>query len=209
MDLVWPLAGFALVHLLAVASPGPTFLVVARTAASGSRCAALLAALAVGIGAVIWAVAALLGLQALLARFEWLYLALRIAGGLYLVWLGIQIFRHAGHGDAAVAALAAGTTALPPARVFREALMVQLSNPKVAVFFGSVFLTLLPADAPGWTDIAVVAIVFADEFVWFALVALLFSGGAVRRAWRHAQVWIERLTGGVLAALGMKLALDR
>jgi threonine/homoserine/homoserine lactone efflux protein len=93
--------------------------------------------------------------------------------------------------------------------VFREALLVQLSNPKVAVFFGSVFLTLLPADAPQWLYIAVPAIVFADEFVWFALVALLFSRNAVRGFYRRARIWIERLTGGVLAALGLTLALDR
>jgi threonine/homoserine/homoserine lactone efflux protein len=87
--------------------------------------------------------------------------------------------------------------------------MVQLSNPKVAVFFGSVFLTLLPADAPSWTNVAVPAIVFVDEFAWYALVALLFSGDLVRTGYHRARVWIERLTGGVLAALGLRLALDR
>ncbi|WP_178130408.1 LysE family transporter [Reyranella sp. CPCC 100927] len=208
MEFLYPLIGFALVHLLAVASPGPTFLVVARTAATGSRAAALVAAVAVGIGALVWATAALFGLQALLVRFEWLYLTLRIAGGLYLVYLGVQLVRHAGKGDAmAVVAATPGTTSL--ARVFREALMVQLSNPKVAVFFGSVFLTLLPAAAPAWMVAAVLAIVFVNECGWFTLVALLFSGNAVRAVYRRARVWIERLTGGVLAALGLRLALDR
>ncbi|HEX2889038.1 LysE family transporter [Vineibacter terrae] len=208
MEILYPLIGFALVHLLAVASPGPTFLVVARTAATGSRAAALVAALAVGIGALVWATAALFGLQALLVRFEWLYLTLRIAGGLYLVYLGIQLVRHAGKGDA-VAAVAATSGTPSLARVFREALMVQLSNPKVAVFFGSVFLTLLPAAAPAWMVAAVLAIVFVNECGWFTLVALLFSGNTVRVAYRRARVWIERLTGGVLAALGLRLALDR
>lgn len=209
MDLVYPLIGFALVHLLAVVSPGPTFLVVARTAAGGSRLAAMVAALAVGIGAVTWAAAALFGLQALLVRFDWLYVALRIAGGLYLVYVGVMLIRHAGHGEP-TAALAVGATSAPSlARVFRAALMVQFSNPKVAVFFGSVFLTLLPVGAPAWTTAAVLAIVFANEVGWFSLVALLFSGGAVRAAYRRARVWIERLTGGVLAALGLRLALDR
>lgn len=207
MDTLYPLIGFAVVHLLAVASPGPTFLLVARTAASGSRSAALLAAFAVAVGALVWAAAALFGLQALLARFEWLYLGLRIAGGLYLVYLGVMLFRMAGRGDGAVPAMSAERAA--PGRVFREALMVQLSNPKVAVFFGSVFLTLLPAGAPSWMDVTALAIVFVNELGWFALVALLFSGDAVRAVYRRARVWIERLTGGVLAALGLRLALDR
>jgi threonine/homoserine/homoserine lactone efflux protein len=158
---------------------------------------------------VVWATAALVGLQALLTRFEWLYLALRIAGGLYLVYLGVQLFRHAGQGEVAAVSPLAGTAAPSTARVFRETLMVQLSNPKVAVFFGSVFLTLLPADAPSWMNAAVLAIVFANEGGWYTVVALLFSGNVVRAAYRRARVWIERLTGGVLAALGLRLALDR
>ncbi len=209
MDILYPLIGFAVVHLLAVASPGPTFLVVARTAATGSRAAAFAAAGAAGLGAVVWATAALFGLQALLERFEWLYLGLRIAGGLYLIWLGIQLFRHAGKGEAMVTAATGPTDAMSAARAFRATLMVQLSNPKVAVFFGSVFLTLLPADAPPWMNAAVLAIVAANEFGWYALVALLFSGNAVRAVYRRVRVWIERLTGGVLAALGLRLALDR
>jgi threonine/homoserine/homoserine lactone efflux protein len=208
MDLLYPLIGFACVHLLAVASPGPTFLVVARTAATGSRGTAFAAASAAGLGAVTWATAALFGMQALLERFEWLYLGLRIAGGLYLVWIGIQLFRHAGEGDAT--AVAAGATeSISASRAFGAALMVQLSNPKVAVFFGSVFLTLLPSDAPPWMNAVVLAVVAANEFGWYALVALLFSGNAVRAAYRRARVWIERLAGGVLAALGLRLALDR
>lgn len=209
MDLFYPLIGLAFVHLLAAASPGPTFLLVTRTAVAGSRRLALVAALAAAVGALIWATAALLGLQALLAKFEWLYLGLRVAGGIYLVYLGIQLVRHAGKGEISVAE--AGTTPEPLSamRTFRTVLMVQLSNPKVAVFFGSVFLTLLPPDAPSWTNVAVPAIVFVDEFAWYALVALLFSGDLVRTGYRRARVWIERLTGGVLAALGLRLALDR
>lgn len=207
MDIVYTLIGFFVVHMLAVMSPGPTFLVVARTAAAGSRGAALIAALAAAVGVMVWAAAALFGLQALLARVEWLYLALRIAGGVYLVWLGIQLLRHAGKGDAPVTA-AAGEAA-SPGRIFRSVLFVQLANPKVAVFFGSVFLTLLPAEAPAWLNGVVLAIVFIDELAWYALVALLFSGDSVRAFYRRARVWIERLTGGVLAALGLRLALDR
>jgi threonine/homoserine/homoserine lactone efflux protein len=167
------------------------------------------AALAAAVGALIWATAALLGLQALLTKFEWLYLGLRVAGGLYLVYLGIQLVRHAGKQSVAAPETGIATAPLSAMRTFRTVLMVQLSNPKVAVFFGSVFLTLLPADAPSWTNIAVPAIVFVDEFAWYALVALLFSGDLVRTGYRRAQVWVERLTGGVLAALGLRLALDR
>ena len=59
---------------------------------------------------------------------------------------------------------------------FLRALLLQLSNPKIMVFFGSIFLSLLPAQSPGWLDGAALAIVAVNEFTWFALLALLFSG---------------------------------
>ena len=81
MDYAVALAGLALVHLLAVASPGPSTVLVIQTAAVSGRRAGLLAAFAMMLGALAWAAAALYGLQVLFARFEWLYVGFRIAGG--------------------------------------------------------------------------------------------------------------------------------
>src|SRR5688500_1592683 len=101
MELIYGLIGFAIAHMLAVASPGPSFVLVAQVAASRSRAAALVATTALTVGAAIWAAAALFGLQSLFKHADWLYLALRIGGGLYLIWLGYQLIRHAGRGDLA------------------------------------------------------------------------------------------------------------
>jgi len=79
VDYVVALLGLAVVHLLAVASPGPSTVLVIQTAAVAGRRGGLLAALAMMAGALLWATAALFGLQALFARFEWLYLAFRIS----------------------------------------------------------------------------------------------------------------------------------
>ena len=84
MDYVVALMGLAIVHLLAVASPGPSTVLVIQTSAVAGRRGGLLAALAMMAGALLWATAALFGLQALFARFEWLYLAFRIGGAIYL-----------------------------------------------------------------------------------------------------------------------------
>ncbi len=83
------LLGLAVVHLLAVASPGPSTVLVIQTAAVAGRRGGLLAAFAMMVGALAWAAAALFGLQALFARFEWLYFAFRIGGGLYLLYLAV------------------------------------------------------------------------------------------------------------------------
>src|SRR5258708_33680340 len=95
MDYVVALLGRAAVHLLAVASPGPSTVLVIQTSAVAGRRGGLLAALAMMAGALLWGTAALFGLQALFARFEWLYLAFRVGGAIYLFYLAIQLWRHA------------------------------------------------------------------------------------------------------------------
>jgi threonine/homoserine/homoserine lactone efflux protein len=91
---------------------------------------------------------------------------------------------------------------------FVRALLLQLSNPKIMVFFGSIFLSLLPPNMPGWMDGAVLAIVGANEFTWFALLALLFSGITARGFYLRAKRWLDRAMGGVLAMLGVRLVLS-
>jgi RhtB (resistance to homoserine/threonine) family protein len=208
MDLTYGLIGFAIAHVLAVASPGPSFVLVAQVAASRSRAAALVATAALTLGAALWAAAALFGLQSLFKHADWLYLALRVGGGLYLLWLGYQLIRHAGRGE-----LAAPSGEQPSATdmrgIFWKALLVQLSNPKVIVFFSGIMAALLPRDLSPQAAVIVVMIVAFNEFVWYALVSLLFSGGRARQLYRGARAWIERVTGGVLAVLGLRLALDR
>lgn len=208
MDLTYGLIGFAIAHMLAVASPGPSFVLVAQVAASRSRGAALVATAALTFGAALWAAAALFGLQSLFKHADWLYLALRIGGGLYLLWLGYQLIRYAGKGD--LATPVGGEQSVADLRgIFGKALLVQLSNPKVIVFFSGIMAALLPRDLSPQTAVIVVMIVACNEFVWYALVSLLFSGGRARQLYRGARVWIERVTGGVLAVLGLRLALDR
>jgi threonine/homoserine/homoserine lactone efflux protein len=199
------LLGLALVHLLAAASPGPSFVLVAQTAAGSGRRAGLLAALAMMLGALVWAAAALYGLQALFARFEWLYLAMRIGGGLYLLYLAVMLWRHA---RAPLPEPGAAPGATPGAmQGFVRALALQLSNPKVMIFFGSIFLALLPAHPPGWMQVVTLAIVAFNEFTWYALITLLFSGGPARAIYRRAKFWLDRIMGGALALLGLRLAL--
>jgi threonine/homoserine/homoserine lactone efflux protein len=67
----------------------------------------------------------------------------------------------------------------------------------------------LPQNLPAWMDAAVLAIVAVNEFTWFALLALLFSGGAARAFYRRAKLWLDRVMGGVLGLLGLRLAFDR
>lgn len=206
MDILVALLGLAVVHLLAVASPGPSTLLVVQTAAVSGRRGGLVAAFAMMLGAFAWAMAALWGLQALFAKFAWLYVFFRVAGGLYLIYLAVMLWRHARDPlpDPNAGFVVRGTGR----QIFVRALLLQLGNPKIMVFFGSIFLSVLPQDMPGWMEGAVLALVAFNEFTWFALLALLFSGGAARAFYRRAKFWLDRIMGGALALLGLRLALS-
>lgn len=205
MDYAVALAGLAAVHLLAVTSPGPSTVLVIQTAAVAGRRNGLLAAAAMMTGALLWAAAALFGLQALFARFEWLYVAFRIGGALYLVYLAILLWRHAR--DPLPEVPAGGGSNMSGWTGFVRALLLQLGNPKIMVFFGSIFLSVLPHDLPFWMDGTVLALVAFNEFTWFAILALVFSGGTARAFYRRAKFWLDRVMGGALALLGLRLAL--
>ena len=95
-----------------------------------------------------------------------------------------------------------------PWRTFWRAILVQMLNPKAAVFFGSVFLTMLAPGAPAWLKGAALGLVFVIEFGWYLVVATMFSSKPARRVYGNAKAWVERIAGAWLALFGMKLALS-
>jgi threonine/homoserine/homoserine lactone efflux protein len=184
-------------------SPGPSFVMVARTAVSSSRIDGLGAALGMGAGGLVFASAALLGLQGVLLAVPSLYVFLKVAGGLYLAYLGARIWL-ASKRPLAVGQMAngTGTTAWKSLLV---ALTTQLSNPKAAIVYASVFAAFLPPAPSLAFNVAVLVLVFMIETGWYTLVALALSSERPRRAYLRYKTWIDRVAGGVMVGLGLKL----
>lgn len=205
MEFVLPLVTLAAVQLLAVISPGQSFVVVSKLALSSGRAPALFTAAGLGAGTLVWASAAIVGLAVVLKTVSWLYALLKIAGGAYLLYLAVMIWRHA---DQPVETAGKFTANMPPVRAFWLGVFTQLANPKVAVFFGSIFFALLPVGAPAWVYLAAIVLVVANEIVWYGLVAIAFSVERSRNAYLKARIWIDRIMAGALGALGLRLMLD-
>lgn len=185
-----------------VVSPGPSFVMVARVAVAQSRQAGVYAALGMGLGGFLFATAALLGLQAVLMAVPALYLALKILGGIYLAYLGLRIYRSARSPLAFEGASASGAGAR---RYFWIGLSTQLSNPKTAIVYASVFAALLPGSfGPGFAA-ALLALVFAIESGWYTIVALVLSASAPRATYIRAKKWLDRTAGVVMMVLGARL----
>jgi threonine/homoserine/homoserine lactone efflux protein len=184
-------------------SPGPSFVMVARTAVSSSRIDGLGAALGMGVGGLLFAIAALLGLHGLLLAVPSLYVFLKVAGGLYLLYLGARIWLTARQPLALTKLInVTGTTAW---KSFLVALTTQVSNPKAAIVYASVFAAFLPP-APSFAfNVAVVVVVFMIETGWYTIVALALSSEGPRGAYLRYKTWVDRVAGGVMIALGLKL----
>jgi len=205
MDTTLSLLGIAGAMAVGAMSPGPSFVMVARTAVA-SRADGLAAALGMGAGGLVFAIAALAGLQAAFLAVPALYLAIKGFGGAYLVYLGIRIWR--GARQPLAMAQDAGAS-LPQSgrgkRTFLLGLATQVSNPKTAVVYASIFAAFLPREVPLVLALAVPAVIFCIETGWYAIVALALSSAAPRSAYLRYKTWIDRAAGGVMGLLGLRL----
>jgi threonine efflux protein len=129
MEVATALVGIAAVHLLAIASPGPTFVVVTSHAVAGDRRAGLLVTAGVLLATLTWASLAAAGLGAVIARFSWLHLALRLAGAAYLIYLGVRLL--IGAARKSPVHLTGGVRSDSGWRAVRAGFLTNISNPKV------------------------------------------------------------------------------
>lgn len=204
MQNIPALLGLAAALTAGVVSPGPSFVMVARTAVATSREDGLAAALGMGGGGLLFATAAVLGLNALLLAVPMVYLVLKVAGGLYLASLGWRVWKSA-HRPLVLANMATGAR-----RNTRKSLLLgfstQISNPKTAIVYASVFAAFLPSAPSLAFDLILVAVVFVIETSWYSLVALALASERPRNAYLRYKAWMDRVAGGVMMALGLELA---
>ena len=199
MSAVTTLGTVLLAYLPAVVTPGPNTVLIAHTAAAGSRRAAVSVALGVIAAGALLATVAIFGLGTVLARTPWLATAMHIVCGLYLAWLGVRMWLTA-----------TAPTVAPHSETksaFRQGVFSNLTNPKAAVFFGSVLTATVPPTEPLAVRIAAVALVVATSVTWHLTVALLFSSPATQRWYDRAKPALNRVVGTILIALGVLLAV--
>jgi threonine/homoserine/homoserine lactone efflux protein len=202
---LWP---FLAVSLLVIATPGPDTALTVRNTLLGGRRGGCLTAAGVAAGQAIWALASSAGLVALLVASAPVFEAVKWLGAAYLIWLGLHTLWGAVRGRAAPGRVGANSASrLSGGVAFRQGVLSDLGNPKMAVFFSS----LLPqfADA-SFSSLSAHGLLFcAMTFAWLVgyAVALAAAGDYVRRraVWRA----VEAATGAALVALGLKLASEQ
>jgi threonine/homoserine/homoserine lactone efflux protein len=203
MQEIAALAGIIGALAVGVVSPGPSFVMVARLAVATSRANGLAAAFGMGAGGVVFAVAALLGLQAVLLAVPSVYVALKVLGGLYLCYLGFRIFQSAKVPLAVEAPGQGNATSLT--RSLWLGFTTQVSNPKTAIVYASVFAAFLPGTFSPLFAAALLLVIFVIEAGWYAVVATLLSSSGPKRAYLSYKAWVDRAAGVVMIGLGLKL----
>ncbi len=200
--------GLILLALLAgVLSPGPSFVMAARTAVAKSRAEGLMLSLGLALGAALITALCLGGLHGVLIAVPVLYMALKLLGGLYLAYLAWKIWKGAplalNVGD-----LKADTDSRLPRNLLaslRLGFVTAASNPKTAVVYGSVFAALLPAHFPLMGAVLIIVGALIMEFVWNAIVVLVLSSAAPRAAYMRGKTAIDRIAAGVMGLLAARL----
>ena len=196
----------AIVHLAAAATPGPSTLLVTQTSIAASRRAGLLTALGTASATAVWSISAVLGLSLVLSKLAWLYDALKLAGGACLIYVGIRMWREATLPLPLASEGLAGSRA-SDARAYVRGLVTNLTNPKSAFYYVSIFAVLLPPELPIWVRGAAVAVVVAVSLAWYSVVAALLSTMPAQRAYARVKTWLDRVAGTVFIAFGLRLAL--
>lgn len=198
----------ALVHIVALITPGPDFFFVSQTAVSRSRRQAFLAVVGITLGVAVWATLALLGLQLLLQRVFWLERLIAVAGSSYLLWMGLKMLMNARKAP----------TSHDPSRpslrqdrlpVLCAGFFTNLANPKAIIYFASVFSAFLSDDVSHAERWGIWAMVVAETFLWFCLVAAIFAMPAMRRGYVKLERWIDGLAGTVFVAFAVHLLFAR
>jgi RhtB (resistance to homoserine/threonine) family protein len=191
------------ITLLAVISPGPDFAMVSRNSLLVSRRAGVLTAIGIGGGVLVHVAYTMLGIGLLLQTTPWLFHGLKLIGAGYLVWLGVKMLRSRPQGE--VTSLA--KRAMRDTDALRIGFLTNALNPKTTIFIVSLFLQGVQPTTPVMVQLGYGAFISAAHIVWFALVALFFSAGAIRDGILHFRIWIDRIFGALLVGFGIVLLL--
>lgn len=195
----------ALIHLLAVASPGPDFAVVVRESVAHGRRAGMFTAFGVGSAIFVHVGYSLLGIGIIVSQSIVLFNALKWLAAAYLLYIGIKALR------AKPAAPAALSTRLQVAErtargAFSAGFVTNGLNPKATLFFLSLFTVVINPHTPLFVQAGYGVYLAVATGLWFCMVAMLFSHQRVRTGFARMGHWFDRTMGAVLVALGVKLA---
>jgi threonine/homoserine/homoserine lactone efflux protein len=205
------LIAFVGVAALTIMTPGPDTALTVRNALIGGRACGIATALGVSLGLAVWTVTASAGIAALLVASEPAFMAVKLLGAAYLVFLGAQSLWHAVRGGGAAHPLDGRTPRrLTPSTALRQGILNDLGNPKIAVFFTTLLPQFAPSHGPAFATLLAFGLLFCTmTFVWLVLYSVVIAraGEALRRP--RIRRALDAVMGAALVAIGVRVAAER
>ncbi|EIC86533.1 LysE family translocator [Serratia sp. M24T3] len=196
----------ATIAALGMISPGPDFFLVIKNAARYPRPAALMTSLGVVCGVITHMSYCVAGLAVVITKTPWLFDLLKYVGAAYLIWVGIQALFSRTNSKMNLDNVAPQQVKL--GKAFVQGYLCNLLNPKATLFFLAMFTQVLQINSSLGEKLWYASIIVGLSVIWWPLLVVLIQSGPVRRGLAKAQKLIDKMLGGVLIALGIKVALS-
>jgi RhtB (resistance to homoserine/threonine) family protein len=196
-----------LIHLLAVISPGPDLVMVIRNSILHSRSLGVFTAVGLGLGIAVHVAYCIAGVAVLVSKSLLLFNAIKYLGAAYLVYIGIRSLLSRSE-LVAIELATKNTEVHTPLKAVKQGFLTNILNPKVTLFFLSVFTVVISPGTPPIVLAAIALIVIVNTILWFTIVAVCMSHAWVRKRFESSQTTISKAFGGILTALGLKIALS-
>ena len=201
------LLAIAVVFVFGTISPGPSFILVAKTALSKPLYEGIGIAIGLALGAVFFTLLAIFGLYTLFEAVPLAYGLFKILGGLYLLYLAYKILKHSGE-SISVDNMKIQKRSKSFFKAILFGFLTQISNPKTAIIIGSIFAALLPSELPEYGVISLCFLAFFIDVVWYCGIVFLLSTPKSQKIYLKFKKYIDKIAGTILAALGLKLVMD-
>lgn len=205
----------ALVHFLAVASPGPDFLIVTKNSLSQGRKAGVYTSIGVALGIGVHVTYCMLGIGLIISQSILIFSIIKYLGAAYLIWIGIKGLRarkKAVQGFEKEIQIIENTEAQVEQKSnlinIKTGFLVNALNPKATIFFLALFTQVIDPATPLFIKGLYGAETIVATFVWFSIVSVAFSNKRMKEKITRIEHWIDRTAGAVLVALGIKVALS-
>ncbi len=208
MDYMGEFLTVAVVHLLAVASPGPDFAIVLRQSLMAGRNAAIWTSIGVGVGILVHVAYTLLGLGLIISQSVQVFNLIKLIGAGYLIYIGWVSLRAKLASGVAEEVGDSQIKRCYPVRAFRIGFLTNALNPKATLFFFSLFSVIIKPDTPQIVQLYYGLYMAIATGIWFCGLSLVLTQPRVRNSFVRFGHWAERGMGVVLIALGVRLAFS-
>ena len=206
MELLQGLMLISSIHLLAAASPGPDFVLVSQQTLNNGKKAGLMCSIGIALGLSVHIIYSAFGLAAVIANSANMLWFIKIAAAAYLIYLGVKGLKAKPKSQIETASIAKSYSAKKSIAV---GFLCNVLNPKAPIYFVSLFTVVLSPNMPLY-EIAIYGIwMMVIQFFWFVLVVVVLSRPAINNRFKQSGHWIDRVLGGAMIALGIKVLTTR